>query len=163
VLPIGYVGLLLLLDQLTKWLAGNHLAPLYAGWPPRDNVLISGLLRLTYLENSGMAFGIMQGGRWLLVPLTVIVIGILIYFYITTPKTRLGKWYQFTLLTLTGGALGNFVDRVFNNGYVIDFIVVEFFPFVFNVADIFIVVSVIVLIVLTIFMKDEKGKKVKSK
>jgi len=156
VLPTAFVAFLVFIDQITKWLAVQHIAPLVDFLPPRDIVVIENFLRLTYLENSGMAFGMLQGGRWIFIVLTVILIPIVIYFYITAPKNRLGKLYGVALLVLLAGALGNFIDRVLNSGgYVIDFIRFEFFPFVFNAADVYVVVSVIALLIMTIFMKEE--------
>jgi len=160
VLPISFVGLLLFVDQITKWLAVRHLAPLDAHLPPRDVVLIDGFLRLTFLENNGMAFGLMEGARWLFIPLTIVMIGVMIYIYKTAPEGRMGKLHRITILVLIGGALGNFVDRLFREGgFVIDFIIFEFFPFVFNLADVFVVVSVFALIILMAFTKEKKNVK----
>lgn len=155
--PAIFVGFLVFLDQWTKWLAVRHLAPLYEFAPPRDVELIGGLLRLTYLENHGMAFGLMQGHTWIFIVLTIIIVPGLAYWYFKTkPVDLASKLYRVALLMLIGGALGNFFDRVLNyGGGVVDFIRIEFFPFVFNVADIFVVVPVVSLLVLTFFMKDE--------
>ena len=155
--PIGLVAILVFIDQITKWLAVRHIAPVYPSTRPSDIHLIEGFLRLTYLENFGMAFGLAQGGRWIFLILTPIVLAALAYFYKTAPKNKLGMVYRWMILVIFGGALGNFIDRAFNEGgFVIDFIIFEFFPFVFNFADVFVVVGVIVFAIMTIFViKDE--------
>jgi signal peptidase II len=156
VFPVILVGTILFIDQITKFLAIRHLAPLYEFGPIRERILINGFLRLTFLENDGMAFGLLSGWRWVFIAATVLILAALVYFYIKAPKNRIGKIYQITILVLIGGALGNFVDRLFRDGMVVDFIVFDFFRFVFNMADVFVVVSVFGLIILTLFMKDEK-------
>ena len=163
-IPAAFVALLVFIDQWTKWLAIRHLAPLDAYSPARDNVLVEGFLRLTFLQNHGMAFGLMEGARWLFIALTVVVVAVLLYFYKTTPKDTIGRLCRIALLLLIGGALGNFIDRLFRGGGVVDFIAFEFnfFPFVFNFADVFVVVGVFSLMPLTFFIKDEKKDAKKS-
>jgi signal peptidase II len=122
--------------------------------PVREVVLIPGVFSLLYLENTGMAFGLFQGGRWVLIGLTVVILGLLVYYYITLPKTRLIKVYRLLFLLIIGGALGNFADRLMR-GFVVDFFYFKLINFpVFNMADVFLVVSVVVLIALTIFSKE---------
>jgi len=149
-LPVLFVGLVVAIDQFTKFLAVRYLMPV------REFVLIDGVFSLLYLENTGMAFGLFKGGRWVLIGLTVFILGLLIYYYITLPKTRLIRVYRVLFLLIIGGALGNFIDRLWR-GFVVDFFYFKLINFpVFNMADVFLVVSVIVLIVMTIFAKDGK-------
>ena len=150
IMPLAFVMALLLIDQITKRLAVRHLRPI------GTFQLINGLLHLHYHENSGMAFGLFQGGRWIFVILTVVILGFIIYLYATLPKVRFRTPMRFFLLMLIGGALGNFVDRV-TQGYVVDFIAFSFVNFpIFNMADVFLVVSVFVLVALFLFTKDLK-------
>jgi len=156
VLPAGYVGLLIFIDQITKWLANYHIAPLYPNHPPRDITLIDGFLRLTHLTNDGMAFGLLSGFRWVFLALTLVILVVLGFYYRKPPKGRVGTVYRIVLLTIIGGALGNFIDRLFRGGGVVDFIIFEFFPFVFNFADVFVVAGVFAFAIMTIFViKDE--------
>jgi len=156
ILPIAFVATLLAIDQVTKRLAVRYLRPI------GTFELIYGLFSLHYTENSGMAFGLFQGGRWVFVVLTVVVLGFIIYLYATLPKTRFRTPMRFFLLMLIGGALGNFVDRLFQ-GYVVDFLAFTFINFpVFNMADVFLVVSVFVLVPLFLF-SESKGKNRKNK
>lgn len=151
VLPIVYVIALLSIDQFTKYLASTHLAPV------GELVLLDGVFSLLYHENTGMAFGLLQGGRWIFVGLTMVAMGFFIYFYTSLPKTRYHNVIRFFLLMLIGGALGNFVDRLIQ-GYVVDFFYFKLINFpIFNVADVFLVVSVFVLAAMMLFVKEPKS------
>ena len=150
-LPILFVGFVVAVDQFTKFLAVRYLKPV------REVVLIDGVFSLLYLENTGMAFGLFQGGRWILIGLTVLILGLLTYYYITLPKTRWIKVYRVLFLMIIGGALGNFIDRLLH-GFVVDFFYFSLINFpVFNMADVFLVVSAVTLIVLAIFTKDGRS------
>ena len=73
------------------------------------------------------------------------------------------KWYLWGVSLILGGAIGNFIDRIFL-GYVRDFISIKFFSFVFNLADLFITIGVICFVIYIIVdcAKDIKNKKEKS-
>ena len=87
-----------------------------------------------------------------------IIIGIIYYFYKNRPQDRLEK-VSYSLIL--GGAIGNLVNRIFN-GYVIDFIDIKIFDYnypIFNLADTFIVIGVILLIIYTWRYKDGNNRK----
>ena len=152
-LGVFFVGIaaLLLLDQLTKRIVLNTLTKV-------DTVaLIDGIFHLTYCENRGAAFGIMQNRVWFFVVVTVAVFVAVIWYMIKyKPKN---KWLNFSLTLLMGGALGNFVDRIFR-GYVVDFLDFRLINFpIFNVADCFVVIGAILLACHIIFSEYEKEKK----
>jgi len=98
----------------------------------------SKFLALHYVKNSGISFGLFSGFNILFLILTILIIGVILYFYNKEKSLQLG--FNFIL----AGALGNGVNRVLE-GHVIDFIDFKFWP-VFNFADIFIVVGVVILI-----------------
>lgn len=151
VLPISFVALLLGLDQLTKHLAVIYLKPIGTFH------IIEGVLSLQYWENSGMAFGLFQGGRWFFVVFTIAVLAFIIYYYITLPNTRHRPAARFFLLMLIGGALGNFVDRLLQ-GHVVDFIFFSLINFpIFNLADVFLVVAVFAIAAITLFAKEPRN------
>ncbi|MCL2353813.1 MAG: signal peptidase II [Defluviitaleaceae bacterium] len=153
VLPIAFVLLLLAIDQFTKHLAVTHL------YPVGEVVLIDGVFSLLFTTNAGMAFGLLQGGRWLFVVLTVVIMCGLVYYYIKMPEGRFVKAQRVLLLVLAAGALGNFVDRLMQ-GYVVDFFFFSFINFpVFNVADIFLVVSIPILGLLMMLPPEKPVKK----
>jgi signal peptidase II len=127
-------SLVLVVDQVTKALATAYLKP--AGSVP-----VTGWLHLTYLENRGAAFGVLQNQTVFFILVGLIVAGGLIasyrYLPTATPLLNLGLGLQL------GGALGNLVDRV-RQGYVVDFVDLSWWP-VFNVADAAIMIGVGVL------------------
>ena len=158
ILPTLIILGILGLDQLTKFIALTNLN--YR----EEVVIIEGIFSFFRLNNTGMAFGLMQGQRWLLVLVTLVIIGFLLYFYTTLPAhKKVGKAYRITILILIGGALGNFVDRLFRPTGVVDMLMITafdgIFPWVFNVADIFVVLPVILMAILTFFLKEEDMKK----
>lgn len=142
--PAGLLAVLLLtsLDQFTKYLAEVFLA----GHP--SVVLIPGVLELKYLENTGMAFGLLAGRKlfFVLVCLLFFLLSICLFFRI--PKKRYYLPLFIILFVMQSGAAGNFIDRVFR-GYVVDFIYVSLIDFpIFNLADIYVVCASILLIIL---------------
>ena len=99
--------------------------------------LIPGVLELFYLENRGMAFGLLQDQYWLFAMMTVLFLIVMVIVFYKLPKTRRFLPLFAVLTVLTAGAVGNFYDR-FLNHYVVDFIYVSLINFpVFNVADIY--------------------------
>jgi len=95
---------------------------------------------LTTITNTGAAFGILKGYNILLLIINLIALIICIFFYIKDKKLKL------PLTFLIAGILGNLIDRIFF-GYVRDFINLKFWP-VFNLADSYNVIGVIILIVI---------------
>ena len=122
--------LIIFADQLSKWLV----VALLQG---RESVyLIDGVLRFTYVENDGAAFGMLDDHRWVFLVLSTVMIIALIY-YIVKYKPQ-SKWVMTSLILIVGGGIGNMIDRLLL-GYVIDFIDFCAFPnlwrWVFNIAD----------------------------
>jgi len=140
-LEIIIVAFVVLLDQVTKYLAVKYLMPI-GSYP-----VIKNFFHLTYVENKGAAFGMLQNKTLFFIVITVIVGAVLIYSMIKLPGNSV---YNYTLAMILGGAIGNLIDRV-RLGYVVDFINFKFFPAVFNVADSFIVIGAIILGYLMIF------------
>jgi lipoprotein signal peptidase len=145
-----WVMLLLAIDQLVKYLAIVKLK----GNP--SYVLIPGVFQLTYSENRGAAFGILQDQRYFFIISTVLILMVMIYLYIKMPKTRRYFYMRVIIMMIIAGALGNFIDR-FRLHYVVDlfdFVLINFA--IFNVADSYIVVACIALIILyTFYYKEE--------
>ena len=113
--------------------------------------LITGVLELQYLENRGMAFGMLQGRQMLFLVLCIAFCAVMLWLFFRIPKT--GYYIPLILAggILTGGAAGNFIDRAFR-GYVVDFIYVSLIDFpIFNLADIYVVCGGIALVMLVLF------------
>lgn len=137
------------LDQWTKLLTVNHLK----GQP--DINIIDGVFELAYVENRGAAFGMLQDKIWLFALFTVIVLSAMVLLYVRLPKTTRFRPLKVALVILFAGAVGNFIDRV-RVGFVVDMFHFYWFEFpVFNIADIFIVVSCGLLIILMMFYYKE--------
>ena len=144
------VVVLVCIDQFTKYLVVGHLKdrPAY--------VLIRNIFQLEYLENRGAAFGIFQNQRWFFVIMTVVILVIVSWFYGRTPVEKRYLPLRICMIVLTAGAVGNFIDRL-TRGYVVDFFYFSLIDFpIFNVADIYVTVTFIVLVLLIFFYyKDE--------
>lgn len=148
----GLAGILLLtfIDQCTKYLAVLHLKN------QESIVLIPEVFQLQYLENHGAAFGILQGQQWIFFLMTIVYLVAAVWIYLRIPKTK--KYFPLHMIAvvLTAGALGNFIDRI-SQGYVVDFFYFSLIDFpIFNVADIYVVLSFIGLAICILFVyKDE--------
>lgn len=130
--------LIIFLDQSTKFLAKQNLQL------NESIAIIKNVLRLTYITNTGSAFGLFKDLNLIFILFSFIVI-IAIFCYLKKVKEN-ERLLQFTAGLLLGGTIGNLIDRLFY-GYVIDFIDFRIWP-VFNAADSFITISVIFLIIL---------------
>lgn len=137
----------IVLDRITKIYAVKHFI---------SNPHSGSLINLTYLENRGAAFGILQDKRILFVILTIAIVLYLMYYFITNLKSNpLVLNIAFSLII--SGALGNFYDRLFQ-GYVVDFIEFAFVDFpVFNIADIFVTVGCGLLIIYILFHGEKRS------
>lgn len=141
---LGVVGL----DQLTKWLTTEYLKPV------GDFPLIEGWLHLTYVENTGAAFGMMKDSRWIFLIVSAIGIAAMLAYMILKRKS-LGMVPGLALAMIIGGGIGNQIDRL-AVGYVTDMIYVKIIDFaVFNVADSFVCVGAALLIVYVLFFDPE--------
>jgi len=139
--------LIVLLDQAIKSLV-------HASMLPGRSIPILGLLKLTYVRNTGAAFSIFSGFSPQLAVIGIVIIaGVLYMHYQIRPKEVL---LQVALALVLGGSLGNLIDRVFRS-YVVDYIDFTVWP-VFNLADIMINVGV-ALILLRFFMHEHKKRK----
>lgn len=144
------IAILVLLDQFTK-----HLAILYLKDQP-NIIWIRNVMELEYLENRGAAFGILQNQQWLFILLFFLFVTAVIIFYCRMPMEKKYLPVQILSLFLIAGGLGNLIDRI-RLGYVIDFFYFSLINFpVFNVADIYVTVSMVILFLLFIFYYKEE-------
>lgn len=137
----------IILDQFTKYLVVQNLK----NNPPM--VIIDNFLTFTYLENTGAAFGILKNRRWIFILITIISI-FLISYILFKYKNKLQTINTIALSLILGGAIGNLIDRI-RLGYVVDFISMRFFNrynfAVFNLADTFVVIGSIIIIIFILF------------
>jgi signal peptidase II len=134
-LPLLAIVVIVAIDRLTKRLAVIHLF-IDGEWRTKNiwSIGKTEILNLTYCENKGAAFGILQGQWWFLVLFTSFMItGVLIY--LLSDKVS-GRLLMCALTLIVAGGAGNLIDRVFQ-GYVVDFIDFRVINFaIFNIADI---------------------------
>ena len=109
-------------------------------------IIIDDFLTIMHVHNYGAAFSILKGSRWLFIILSFIILNVIFIFFINGKKLNNIKIIIYSLLL--GGIIGNLIDRILY-GYVIDFLDFNIFGHdfaIFNLADTFIVISVILLI-----------------
>lgn len=147
------------LDQLTKYIAVEHLMPI------DSHPFIPGLIEFNYETNTGIGWGMLQGQKWLFVPVSSIAI-ILVTFILIYYRKKLSPLLSVALSMIAGGGIGNQIDRIVN-GEVVDFLNFQFISFpVFNVADCFVTVGCVLALISIIFFDkwilfDEKKDKIK--
>lgn len=141
---------LIWLDQFTKKLAILHLKGKDA------YVLWKSVFELDYLENRGSAFGMFQNKKIFLLIIGLFLMSLVLYLLIRLPFNRRFLPMHVMLSFLAAGGIGNMIDRFFQ-GYVVDFFsfVLIHYP-IFNVADIYIVASAILIGILFLFVYQEK-------
>lgn len=149
IIPILCIGLLVALDQITKFIVRTSFA-LYESHP-----LIKNVFHLTYIQNTGIAWGMFKNGRTIFLILTVLVLLVCACFYAKIPQNKRFTSIRVCLVFLVSGAIGNMIDRI-SLRYVVDFFDFRLINFpIFNVADIYVTVSMIVLILLCAFYYHE--------
>ena len=141
---------LVILDQLTKWLAVQKLQN------KEPFVLINGVFELHYLENYGSAFGLLQGQRVLFVLLALAMLVIIPYLYMKLPCNSRFLFLRITSILFLSGAIGNAIDRI-THVYVVDFLYFSLINFpIFNVADIYVTLAGCSFVLLMIFYYKEE-------
>ncbi|UOQ47941.1 signal peptidase II [Gracilibacillus caseinilyticus] len=141
----------ILVDQVTKYLV-------VANMEIGDRLtVIESFFYITSHRNSGAAWGILQGQMGFFYIITIIVIGFIIFYIQKFAKES--KWLGIALAFVLGGAIGNFIDRLFRKE-VVDFFDVYIGSYdypIFNIADSALVVGVIFIFIYTFF--DERNQK----
>ncbi len=150
IIATAVAALLVLCDQLIKQWA---VATLTHG----SITLISGVLSLTYHENYGAAFGIMQNMQIFLVTVTgIVILGMLFWMFTGRVKSKFMMW---SLALVVAGGIGNLIDRVLN-GYVVDYIYFELIDFpIFNLADCCVVIGTGLILIYVLFEERFIAKK----
>ena len=141
----GIIAALIVLDQLVKaYVVQNIALGEIKSWIPN-------LVSLTYLQNRGAAFSMLQDQQWFFAVITLIVmVGAIWYLH---KHIEDSFWTVFGLVLIISGGLGNFIDRV-SQGFVVDMFHLDFVNFaIFNVADSYLTVGVLVL--LLAMLKEE--------
>lgn len=148
-MPLWVITLLVALgvwlaDQLSKYWAVEQLE----GKPSVE--VVGSFLKFTFVRNPGAAFSLGEGYTIIFSILAAVVVAVIV----ATARTITSVWWAVALGGLLGGALGNLTDRVFREpgvlrGHVVDFIQLPYWA-IFNVADMAVVCSAILMVVLTV-------------
>jgi len=152
-ITLGVAALVLAIDQLTKWWAVSTLE----GEPPVR--VVGDLLKLELVRNPGAAFSLGTGYTFIFTGIAIVVVVVII-----RTSRRLGSvWWAIALGGMLGGAIGNLSDRIFRapggfQGYVVDFIELPHYP-VFNCADMAIVGSAVLMVILALRGIDLDGSR----
>ncbi len=155
VLYLAIFFAIIILDQISKFMITSSFSV------GQGTEIIKGVLDFVYVRNEGAAFGMLQGARVFFIVITLAAItAAVIYILKARPKSALEL---LALAFISGGAIGNFIDRLIL-GYVRDFIAVTFIDFpVFNIADCFVCIGAGLYILYTLLdtvkakNKDEKA------
>ena len=146
--------ILVALDQLVKYWAFTELSVL--GTIP----IIDTVFHLTYVENRGAAFSILQNQRWLFLILTPLIVAAIIF--VLYKKRIYSKIGRIGLYLVLAGALGNLIDRIWH-GFVVDLFDFRLIHFpVFNVADIYVVCGVVLFFYYYLIQHEKLEKAAKG-
>lgn len=129
---------ILVLDQFTKYIIKQNFQL------NQSISIIKNILHLTYVTNTGSAFGLFKGFNFVFILFSFIVVIVIVHYLKKINQNE--KLLQFSIGLLLGGTIGNLIDRL-AYGSVIDFIDFRIWP-VFNIADSAVTISIILLIIL---------------
>lgn len=141
----------ILLDMVSKYIVSRLLIV------NESVMIIKNFFNITYVRNTGAAFSIFSGNTFLVMVISfMIIMGIILYISKNKSSNKIEK-ISYSLIL--GGAIGNFIDRIIY-GYVRDFIEIDIFGWdypIFNLADVFVVVGVILLVIATWRGRNDRG------
>ena len=142
---------LLMIDQITKWIVDTNMQL------QQSMDVIPGFFRITYLQNTGAAWSMLEGKMWFFYIITIIALAVMVYFYIKSKKGDI--LFQTGIVCMMAGTVGNLIDRVMLQHVrdFLDFLILGYdFP-VFNVADMALCFGVFLIIV--DILLEERGVK----
>lgn len=147
-------ALLIGADQLIKYWAMESLSQV--GTMP----VFGDVFQLTYVENRGAAFGILQGQKWILVGVTsLVIIAAIVFLLVKNLKSNTLIW---AIALIISGGIGNLIDRI-GRGYVVDYLYFKLIDFyVFNLADACVCIGVGLVIIYLIFIEPRQQKRAAS-
>ena len=151
VLMAIFSAVVIAVDQIVKYLV-------VANIPLNTKItVVDGFFSVAYVQNTGAAFSSFQGMQWLFALIFALFTVAVIWEFSKKrwPFTTLERWY---IVAIYAGGLGNMIDRI-RQGYVVDMFTFDFIKFpVFNVADVFITLGCLLLIIHVIFFNKAMWK-----
>lgn len=149
IISLMVTAVLVVVDQLTK-----NWAVMQLHNADRVISVIDGVFEFRYAENPGVAFSMLEGQRWIFVPATVLIGGLIVTMMLRSPLRRY-RLFIITCVLILSGAIGNLIDRI-AYGYVIDFLYFRLIDFpIFNFADCCVVIGAGLLFVFLLFVMKE--------
>lgn len=149
IMDLALLIVLVAVDQLTKYAAVLKLKNKAAF------SIINGVLEFNYLENRGAAFGMMQNQKMFFVFVALIFLMVIAYVLIKVPEDKKYTSLHVLLIMISGGAIGNMIDRL-RFDYVVDFIYIVLINFpIFNVADMYVTFATGILVFQVLFVYKE--------
>ena len=146
------IVLIVAFDRVTKYLAVTYLK----GKPPVT--FIPKVVQFNYAENTGMAFSLFSGARWIFIALTLCVCVFALWYLFSNKTSNL--WEYWSVGVIVSGGIGNLIDRTVY-AYVVDFIEPIFMNFaIFNIADSAVTLgatSLVICILAQAFSKKENN------
>lgn len=145
------VVILIGIDQITKTWAFSQLYQADRAIP-----VIEDVFEFRFTKNYGVAFSMLEGHRWVFIPITILIGGLILAMMLRSPLRKY-KLFDITCVLILSGAIGNLIDRIVY-GYVVDFLYFELIDFpIFNFADCCVVIGAALLFIFTLFiMKEEE-------
>ncbi len=144
--------IMLVIDQYTKYIIDTNFSL------GESSVIIEGFFNLTYVQNRGMAFGLFQGKIDVVSIIALFAVLIILGYFIKNFK-KMSVLEKMAYTMIFAGAIGNLIDR-FLRGFVIDMLDFRgIWTFIFNFADVWINIGVILIIIEYIFFSRKKEKK----
>lgn len=151
---MALTGFLLILDQITKALIEKYVTA--------KIVVIPGFFNIVHVGNSGAAWGIFSGYRWLLLAISIGFFLFVVFYFRKLTEGWPERYYALALVV--SGIFGNSVDRIWREGIVVDFLdfyISKYHWPAFNVADSAICIGVGIYMISS-FKRPEKEKESKK-
>ncbi|MDD2361574.1 MAG: signal peptidase II [Oscillospiraceae bacterium] len=153
---IACAGLLAVFDQYTKLLAIEYLMN------KQPIVLIDGVFELSFVKNSGAAFGILNENPIFLLIITIAALSALMVALLLGKLDKQSKMVKIACTLILAGGIGNLIDRIFR-GKVVDFFYFKLIDFpVFNMADSYVSIGACLLLIFYLFIYKEDKHPVKN-
>jgi len=148
-IPFIIAAAVIILDQYSKYIISTHME-MYESFN-----FIKYILNITYLTNTGAAFGVLKDHRWIFIILSVVAIIIMAAMLVYFIKKKNFFWLQIALALMISGGIGNMIDRIYH-GYVVDFLEFDFVNFaIFNIADSCVTIGCVICIIFIIVKRNE--------
>lgn len=150
---LAVAAIIAIVDQVLKYLVVSNIGL------GETLCAIPNILDLTYVKNTGVAFGMFKDLRFIFIILTSIIV--VVFIFLLFKMGNESKLFAISSALVIGGGIGNLIDRIFL-GYIVDYLSLSFFSPICNFADYCISAGTVLLVVYLLFFYDDKDKENKS-